>query len=177
MLKLAQTDQPTDQQTNRQGKNNMSPTTITCTLKLTPYRNFKFETSPKLKAMDTITGHYDINVRAVWGSIVTGNGASHLKEVMATMGAPNELLAAGAEERRLAIEDNCFHQGVPAITVVADGVGYFENPELKAGGQGAAGPSKLLDSTHLKTSTYTQENWKKMFTNCLQTDGRTPDAE
>ncbi|KAH3752651.1 hypothetical protein DPMN_187272 [Dreissena polymorpha] len=89
--------------------------------------------------MDTITGHYDINVRAV-----TGNGASHLKEVMATMDAPSlsqpaftriesqigaswecisqdELLAAGAEERRLAIEDNCFHQGVPAITVVADG--------------------------------------------------------
>ncbi|KAH3876317.1 hypothetical protein DPMN_000156 [Dreissena polymorpha] len=36
-----------------------------------------------------MTGHYDINVRAVWGSIITGNGASHLKQVMATIDAPS----------------------------------------------------------------------------------------
>ncbi|KAH3879153.1 hypothetical protein DPMN_003055 [Dreissena polymorpha] len=60
-------------------------------------------------------------------------------------------------------------------------IGYFENPELKAGGQGAAGPSvgpgdkgargpqKLLDSTHLK-------DVYKLFTD-RRTDGRTPDAE
>ncbi|KAH3775516.1 hypothetical protein DPMN_176919 [Dreissena polymorpha] len=39
--------------------------------------------------MNTITGNYDINVRAAWGSIVTGNGASHLMEVIATMDAPS----------------------------------------------------------------------------------------
>ncbi|KAH3861028.1 hypothetical protein DPMN_023954 [Dreissena polymorpha] len=51
--------------------------------------NFKLETSPRLMNMDTSTAYNDINVRAVWGSIVTGNGASHLKEVMATMDAPS----------------------------------------------------------------------------------------
>ncbi|KAH3877733.1 hypothetical protein DPMN_001611 [Dreissena polymorpha] len=50
---------------------------------------FKLETSSRLKNMDTIIANYDINVRAVWRSIVTGNGASHLKEVMATMDAPS----------------------------------------------------------------------------------------
>ena len=46
-----------------------------------------FETSPKLKTNSTT--QYDINVRAVWGSIVTGNGASHLKEIMAKMDSPS----------------------------------------------------------------------------------------
>lgn len=48
--------------------------------------SFEFETSPKLKE-DNIT-RYDINVRAVWGSIATGNGAAHLNELMATMDSP-----------------------------------------------------------------------------------------
>ena len=43
-------------------------------------QTFELETSPRLKNMDTSTANYDINVPAVCGSIVTGNGASHLKK-------------------------------------------------------------------------------------------------
>ena len=57
-----------------------------------------FETSPKIKTGNSTK--YDVNVRAVWGSIVTGNGASHLKEVMATMDAPSlsQLLFSAIEK-------------------------------------------------------------------------------
>ena len=47
-----------------------------------------FETSRKLPIVSN-RAKYDINVRAVWGSIVTGNGASHLSEIMGTMDAPS----------------------------------------------------------------------------------------
>lgn len=103
---------------------------------------FTLNTSPRLKTEKS--NHFDINVRAVWGSMVTGNGASHLNEMLGVMNCPglkpntfsnieneisqwwkasleDEMKAAGAEERRLAIEANSYHEGVPAITVIADG--------------------------------------------------------
>lgn len=49
---------------------------------------FKFETSKKLISNDN-RAKYDVNVRAVWGSVVTGNGASHLREIMATLDSPS----------------------------------------------------------------------------------------
>jgi hypothetical protein len=104
---------------------------------------FRLDTSKKVR---TSTGNqrFEVNVRAVWGSMSTGGGASKLNEGMATMNAPGmtqttytaieeeiskwwqtvleeDLVAAGVEERMLAIQRGDFHQGVPAITVICDG--------------------------------------------------------
>ena len=101
---------------------------------------FTLESSPKVPG----TKRFDINVRAVWGSMVTGNGPAHLNEMLATMDSPGlsqptftsieteigkwwhdilekDMLLAGEEERSLVIDRNDFHQEVPAITVVTDG--------------------------------------------------------
>ncbi|CAC5383858.1 unnamed protein product [Mytilus coruscus] len=87
---------------------------------------------------------FDVNVRAVWGSMVTGNDPSHLNELMATFNSPGlsqptftsietdigkwwhsileqEMMLAGQEERRLAIGRNDYHHEAPAITVIVDG--------------------------------------------------------
>lgn len=84
------------------------------------------------------------NIQAVLGQIATGGGAEHLEEQLAcvqisTMTKVNfievehilgrmfgqlvgdNFLAAGREERALAIAQSNFHNGVPAITVVVDG--------------------------------------------------------
>jgi hypothetical protein len=76
--------------------------------------------------------------------MVTGNGPFHLNEFMATLNSPGlsqpsfsaietdigklwhdvllaDMLAAGQEERRLAIERKDYHEEVPAITVITDG--------------------------------------------------------
>ena len=101
---------------------------------------FSFDSSPKVPG----SKRFDINVRVVWGSMVTGNGPSHLNEFMATLNSPGlsqpsfsaietdigkwwqdvllaDILAAGQEERRLAIERKDYHEEVPAITVITDG--------------------------------------------------------
>ena len=103
-------------------------------------QKFTVDSSPKVPG----SKRHDVNVRAVWGSMVTGNGPSHLNEFMATMNSPGltqpsfsaieeeigrwwlsvlekDMLAAGQEERQLAIERNDYHQEVPAITVITDG--------------------------------------------------------
>ncbi|XP_063414164.1 uncharacterized protein LOC134696586 isoform X2 [Mytilus trossulus] len=104
------------------------------------HKQFKFCTSPSLPE----SKRFDVNVRAVWGSIATGNGPSHLNEIMGTMNSPGlsstsfsaieqevgewwlaalqeNMLQVGAEERRIAMENGFFHQGIPAITVITDG--------------------------------------------------------
>ncbi|KAK3089294.1 hypothetical protein FSP39_002467 [Pinctada imbricata] len=103
-------------------------------------KQFKLVNSPTLPE----SKRYDINVRAVWGSVSTGNGPSHLNELLGTMNSPglsstsftsieeeigkwwantlkDSMLKAGVEERRLAIERGSFHQEIPAITVITDG--------------------------------------------------------
>jgi hypothetical protein len=103
-------------------------------------KTFSLDTSPQLPG----SKRYDINVRAVWGSIVTGNGPSHLNEFLATLNSPGlsqpsfssieaeisqwwaqilerDMMAAGAEERLRAINRNDFHHEVPPITVITDG--------------------------------------------------------
>ena len=80
---------------------------------------------------------------AVLGPISTGEGAAQLEEQMSAIDSPStrsqtfvnierslgdvfekvvtaELLAAGEEEKRLAIENGQYHQGIPAISVVVD---------------------------------------------------------
>ena len=103
-------------------------------------KKFTVDTSPKVPG----SKRFDINVRAVWGSMVTGNGPAHLNEFLATVNSPGlsqptftaieteigkwwkavlekEMLAAGVEERQLAVERKDFHQEIPAISVIADG--------------------------------------------------------
>jgi len=103
-------------------------------------QQFLMETSSRLPGSST----YDINLRTVWGSMVTGGGLSSTNEMLATMGIPGmtqrrytsleqdvgelwhkemkkDMLDAGSEERRLAIEKNDYHEGVPSISVICDG--------------------------------------------------------
>lgn len=107
------------------------------------WTKWRLKTSPHLE-VDGAKKHFDINVRAVWGVTASGGGAYKLNEQLATMAIPGisgntfakieeeigqvwhkalqqEMVEAGLEEKRLAIDRNDFHEGVPAITVVGDG--------------------------------------------------------
>ena len=99
-----------------------------------------------LKRVKTADGHqrWVVNVAAVLGQMATGGGATSLTCAMAPRNVPGmpkrlyatterfvidsvkqlvteKVIAAGEEERGLAIERGDFHQGVPAVTVVVDG--------------------------------------------------------
>ena len=88
--------------------------------------------------------HYTTNVQAVLGQVATGGGGEHLEEQLACLQIPSVtkatfiqlerqlgavfeqlvgdcLVAAGKEEKELAVANNRYHNGVPAITVVVDG--------------------------------------------------------
>ena len=87
---------------------------------------------------------WSINVGAALGQMATGGGASHLLQVMASVGSPSmskttftateryiteelksmlaqSILEAGREEREHAISQNDYFQDIPAITVIEDG--------------------------------------------------------
>ena len=87
---------------------------------------------------------WSINVGAALGQMATGGGASHLLQVMASVGSPSmskttftateryiteelksmlaqSMLEAGREEREHAISQNDYFQDIPAITVIGDG--------------------------------------------------------
>ncbi|VDI26963.1 Hypothetical predicted protein [Mytilus galloprovincialis] len=95
-------------------------------------KQFVLETSPKLKTEGS--NHYDINVRATWGSLTSGNGLAQLNELMSTLDSPSmtqklfstieneinhwwenmleeDLKCGIEEEKRIAIENNRFHEG------------------------------------------------------------------
>ena len=103
---------------------------------------FRCDTSSMVTHNDK--SHYTTNVQAVLGQVATGGGAEHLEEQLACLQIPSvtkatfiqlerhlgtvfeqivsdNLLAAGKEERDLAIANDEYHCGVPAITVVVDG--------------------------------------------------------
>ncbi len=86
---------------------------------------------------------FEINVRAVWGQMGSGGGSTRLNEESATLGMPGlspdtyrkieaeigkwwhtvlkeEMLKAGAEEKKLAEEAGDFHEGIPAVKVIID---------------------------------------------------------
>ena len=100
-----------------------------------------FMTSTKITIGDSKI--CSMNAAAVLGQISTGGGAAQLEEQMSAIDSPSmrsqtfvniersfgdvfekvvtaELLAAGEEEKRLAIENGQYHQGIPAISVVVD---------------------------------------------------------
>ena len=91
-----------------------------------------------LKTSETLSvngsRHFDVNVRAVWGAIASGNGLSDMNEFLSTIDSPTmsqstfstiedgvrdwwqELLTddfseAIAEKKRIAIENGRFHEG------------------------------------------------------------------
>lgn len=97
-------------------------------------KQFSLHTSSKQS-----NGQYDINVRAVWGYVASGSGATDLNEILGSMNLPpmheamfsriepkigtwwvdalkEEIAKAGAEEKRIAVEKDDFQQGIPAIT-------------------------------------------------------------
>ena len=98
------------------------------------HREIQFKTSPTLN-VNQKSRHFDINVRAVWGSVATGNGHSHLNEFLATTDSPgmnqrtfnkietdinswwnsvlqDNLKKAVVEEKEIAIAKGCFHEGI-----------------------------------------------------------------
>ena len=104
---------------------------------------FLIPSSPRVVGSDR-RKLWTVNLGAVLGQIATGGGASRLQQVMASVGVPSmskssftsteryiteeiqvqlaeTMIEAGKEERRLAIENGDYFQGIPAITVIADG--------------------------------------------------------
>ena len=102
---------------------------------------FQLKSSSIIKTLES--PHYDINVRGVWRQMAVGGGPSPFNECLSTMGVPgispttfstieshisglwqnsmeSDLVAAGEEEKALAVQRGDFHEGVPAITVIAD---------------------------------------------------------
>ena len=92
---------------------------------------------------DNGDNRFDINVRAVWGEMVTGGGCTSLNERMGTLGVGHisghtfrdienqvskwwldalqqEMVTAAVAEKAHAIETGSYSDGVPAITVVTD---------------------------------------------------------
>ena len=49
-----------------------------------------------LKTSDTLSvngsRHFDVNVRAVWGAIVSGNGLAHMNDFLSTIDSPTMFL-------------------------------------------------------------------------------------
>ena len=106
------------------------------------YEVFSVPSSKRIKTADG--KHWEVNLGAVLGQMMTGGGASRLATTMAAVGVPSmskqtftsterawsaemerqlitSMREAGAEEKRIATEQNRFHQGIPAITVIVDG--------------------------------------------------------
>ena len=88
--------------------------------------------------------HWTVNLGAVLGQMAIGGGASHLMQTMTSLGTlsmskhtftsterylseeiekmlAKSMIEAGKKEREHAIANNRYFQGVPAITVIADG--------------------------------------------------------
>ncbi|CAG2245734.1 unnamed protein product [Mytilus edulis] len=49
-------------------------------------QKLSFDTSSRLET--NASRHFDVNVRAVWGALASGNGLAHLNEVLATLDSP-----------------------------------------------------------------------------------------
>lgn len=104
---------------------------------------FSFPTSSRV-VNDKKKKIWTVNLGAVLGQMATGGGASHLQQVMASIGTPSmskttftaterfvteeiksllakSMVAAGKEEKEFAIKNNSYFQDVPAITVIGDG--------------------------------------------------------
>ncbi len=102
-----------------------------------------FPTSSKVTSLSGAR-RWECNLAAVWGQMVTGGGHAPLQEAMSILGVPvmtkkafiatekdiaqqwwasldKSMHEAAEEEKRIAINNRSYHEGVPAITVVVDG--------------------------------------------------------
>ena len=105
-------------------------------------KEFSFPTSSKVRGSSG-GSFWECNLAAVWGQTMTGGGHATLTEALAVIGVlvmtrqsfvaaekrigewwwilfEDTMKSAGEEERTLAISQNRYHQGVPAITVILD---------------------------------------------------------
>ena len=107
-------------------------------------QEFRFSTSSKVQGM-TGGNYWEANLAAVWGQMCTGGGQEPLAEAMTVLGIQTmskqllcllrgswigewwrdlfeqSMTSAGKEERDIAIANNSYHQGIPAVTVIVDG--------------------------------------------------------
>ena len=106
-------------------------------------QEMSFSTSTKVAGTKG-NQYWTSNLAAVWGQMVTGGGFNPLEEAMSTLGNPvmskqsfmlterqigdwwwsslqESMKAAGKEEKQFAMEQNSYHQGIPAITVIVEG--------------------------------------------------------
>ena len=104
--------------------------------------DISFTTSQKIGGVGNRM-RWEANVAGVWGQMATGGGHARLEEVMAMLGVPvmskksfvatesvldkawwssldESMKEAAAEEKRIAISKNSYHNGVPAISVIVD---------------------------------------------------------
>ena len=102
---------------------------------------FRCDTSTMMTYNDE--SHYTINAQAVLGQVASGGRVEHLEEQLTCLQVPfvtkatfihlerylgaafeqlvsDSLLAAGREEKDLAIASGHYHEGVPAFTVVVN---------------------------------------------------------
>ena len=107
------------------------------------HQEFRFSTSSKVQGMTGVKC-WETNLAAVWGQMCTGGGHTPLAETMAVLGVQTmsrqsfmsterkicewwrdlfeqSMTSAGKAERQIAIANNSYHQGVPAVTVIVDG--------------------------------------------------------
>ena len=106
------------------------------------WKKITFNTSPMLHHEQG--SHYEVNLRAVWGQCVSGGGPAKLNEQLNTLAMPGmsgktfsviegkigdwweqclkqDMIAAGQEERKIALEKGNIDEGVPYISVICDG--------------------------------------------------------
>ena len=109
-------------------------------------QKLSFDTSSRLET--NASRHFDVNVRAVWGALASGNGLAHLNEVLATLDSPtmsqntfttieNEISQwwkdllqedfsqAIAEEKKIAIAKGNFHEGVYMLSLININILYY----------------------------------------------------
>jgi len=105
-------------------------------------QRISFSTSTKVMSPEG-NKYWSCNLAAIWGQMATGGGFNKLEESMSVLGVPvmsrrvfvnteriignwwwtlleESIQAAGRAERELAIQENRYHDGVPAITVIVD---------------------------------------------------------
>ncbi len=106
-------------------------------------KQWQLGTSAKVKG-PTGNKRWEVNLSAVWGQMATGGGAQPMNQFLSTIGIPGlppstftmieeqiglwwkvileeDMIKAGQEEKAIAEREGRYFQGVPSVTVIADG--------------------------------------------------------
>ena len=107
------------------------------------HKKMPFSTSSKVHGLSG-RKRWEVNLAAVWGQMATGGGHYPLREQLSVMGVPamtkksfthteetvgrwwfeildKSMHEAAEEKRKIAVQNESMHDGVPAITVIVDG--------------------------------------------------------